>query len=152
MKRTALIAAAAIAAGLAAAPAQAQNNSQYHGMWTCNFTYTELDQQGNRKSGFVRHYQIQVNPNNTYQVQGYTPGVYGNDPFQSQGQWTVEQGFFSAKGPEYGPNVLPGMQFMMGAQLQNGELTMRHEQKDPNGQWIMNRMMSQCQRGGQQGW
>lgn len=152
MNRNALIS-AALAAFAIATPAHAQNNSQYHGMWTCNSTYTELDQWGNRKSGFVRYYQIQVNPDGSYQAQGYTPGVYGNDPFQSQGQWKVEQGFFSATGPEYGPNVLPGMVFMMGAQLQNGELTMRYEQKDPSGTWIMNRSLTQCQRGGgQQGW
>lgn len=132
MKRSALIiAAAAIALGVAAVPATAQNNSQFHGMWSCNSTYTELDQQGNRKSGFVRYWQIQVNANNTYQVQGYTPGVYGNDPFQSQGQWKVEQGFFAAEGSEFGPNVLPGMKFMMGGTVQNGELSSRYDMKDP---------------------
>lgn len=85
MKRTALTA-AAIAIGLATAPAHAQDNSQYHGMWNCNSTYTEFDQWGNRKSGFVRYWQIQVNANSTFQVQGYTPGVGGNVPFQSEGQ------------------------------------------------------------------
>lgn len=154
MKRTALITAAAIAFGLTATPAVAQGgNSQFHGMWSCNMTYTELDQQGNRKSGFARFYQIQINADSTFQVQGYTPGVYGNEPFQSQGQWKVDQGFFLADGPEYGPNVLPGMKFIMGAQLQDGQLTSRYEMKDPNGQWIMNRSLMQCQRGGgQQGW
>jgi hypothetical protein len=147
MKRTALITAAAIAIGLTAASAVAQGgNSQFHGMWNCNMTYTELDQQGNRKSGFVRYWQIQVNANNTFQVQGYTPGVYGNDPFQSQGQWKVEQGYFAAEGPEFGPNVLPGMKFMMGGTIQNGELSQRYDMKDPSGTWVMNRSLSACQR------
>lgn len=148
MKRTALITAAAVAIGLAATPAIAQGgNNQFHGMWSCNSTYTELDQYGNRKSGFSRFYQIQVNANNTYQVQGYTPGVYGNEPFQSQGRWSVDnEGNFLARGPEQAQNGLPGMEFIMGAQMQDGQLTMRYEMKDPNGQWIMNRSLMQCQR------
>lgn len=146
MKRTAVIAAAVLAAGLAATPAHAQNNSQFHGMWSCNSTYTELDQQGNRKSGFSRFYQIQINANGTYQAQGYTPGVYGNDPFQSQGQWKIEQGALLADGPEYGPSVLPGMKFIMVGQMQDGQLTSRYDMKDPSGTWIMNRSLMQCQR------
>lgn len=147
MKRTALINAAAIALGLTAAPAVAQGgNAQFHGMWSCNSTYTELDQQGNRKSGFSRFYQIQINANGTFQVQGYTPGVYGNDPFQSQGQWKVDQGALLADGPEYGPNVLPGMKFIMVGQLQDGQLMSRYDMKDPSGTWIMNRSLMSCQR------
>lgn len=147
MKRTALITAAAIALGLTAAPAVAQGgNAQFHGMWSCNSTYTELDQQGNLKSGFSRFYQIQINANGTFQVQGYTPGVYGNDPFQSQGQWKVDQGALLADGPEYGPNVLPGMKFIMVGQLQDGQLMSRYDMKDPSGTWIMNRSLMSCQR------
>lgn len=146
MKRTALIAAAALAACLAATPAHAQNNSQFQGMWSCNSTYTELDQQGNRKSGFSRFYQIQINADGTYQAQGYTPGVYGNDPFQSQGQWKIDQGALLADGPEFGPNVLPGMKFIMVGQMQDGQLTSRYDMKDPSGTWIMNRSLMQCQR------
>lgn len=145
MKRT-ILTAAAIAMGLAATPAHAQNNSQFHGMWSCNSTYTELDQQGNRKSGFSRFYQIQINSNGTYQAQGYTPGVYGNDPFQSQGQWKIDQGALLADGPEFGPNVLPGMKFIMVGQMQDGQLTSRYDMKDPSGTWIMNRSLMQCQR------
>jgi hypothetical protein len=147
MKRTALITAAAIALGLSASPAIAQGgNAQFHGMWSCNSTYTELDQQGNRKSGFSRFYQIQINSNGTYQAQGYTPGVYGNDPFQSQGQWKIDGGALLADGPEYGPNVLPGMKFIMVGQLQDGQLMSRYDMKDPSGTWIMNRSLMSCQR------
>jgi hypothetical protein len=88
----------------------------------------------------------QINGDGSFQAQGYTPGVYGNDPFQSQGQWKVEQGFFMANAPEYGPNVLPGMKFMMGGEIKNGELSSRYDMKDPSGTWIMNRSLMACQR------
>ncbi len=126
MKRTALISAAAIAAGLAAAPAHAQTN--YAGQWACQISHQQNNSQGGYYSGWHRNLVINVSPNGQYEAQGTETGMSGTQRFQSQGSWNTDSGLFSAQGPEQKENpVVGGLDmgwFMLLAKMDPGNRTM----------------------------
>ncbi len=139
----AIAAAVTAAASLSAAPAMAQQ--AFTGMWNCQSTYTELNQQGGRTSGWSKQYQIIFNSNYTYQAQGQMAAANGYSQFRSQGNWQYQGNAIMARGPEQSSDGT-GLMFMFSATLQGGQLTMRYEQPDPTGSWVMNRSLTQCQR------
>ena len=138
--------AAAMAAGcLIGAPALAQQGGPV-GQWRCQQTYGEYNPQGQRTSGWTREFVIAVYPNGAYQAQGQEAGVSGVSQFQSQGQWQFQQGAFSARGQMQDSSGFPGL-FGFVAQVEaNGTMRLDYPQRDPSGQWVMNRSMVMCQR------
>src|SRR5690606_28420944 len=68
------------------------------GQWSCQQTYTEFDQRGNRTSGHTTEYVLAVQAGGQYQVNGTIWGGIGGTPFQGNGQWQVQNGHFLANG------------------------------------------------------
>lgn len=122
------------------------------GQWHCQFTYSELDPRGNRSSGFVREFGLVAHPDGSYVAQGTEAGVAGHTQFQSFGEWQMVDGVYLSLRGNYASNSpynLPGMMFMMLAQLvDNSTLMLNHEQAEPGGRYIMNRTLVQCRRQG----
>lgn len=120
------------------------------GQWLCHFTYSELDQRGNRISGFVREFGLVAHPDGTYVAQGTEAGIAGYSQFQSFGQWQMVDGVYLSVRGNYqsdSPYNLPGMMFMMLAQLvDNSTLMLNHQQAEPAGRYVMNRTLVQCRR------
>jgi hypothetical protein len=144
----ALAAGLAAAAALTAGPAAAQV-SPHVGQWACQMTYTELNPNGSRQSGWVRQFALAVYPNGQYQVQGTMAGAGGYSQFRSQGQWQSQGAQFMARGPEQSNDMMgiPSM-FIMVATLNGGMMTSSYEQPDPSRSYVMNRSLTQCQRQG----
>ena len=118
------------------------------GQWACQFAYTELDQFGNRKSGFVEEYMIAVHANGSFEAQGMTAAANGYNQFQSQGQWQQTQGQgFMAQGDAHRTSGL-SQPFMIVATLAPDGMTMMnsYEQPDPSGRYAMNRSNTYCER------
>jgi hypothetical protein len=125
--------------------------SKHPGQWACQMTYTDLDAQGNRTSGFTREYMLAIQPDGMFEAQGTTSGAAGNHQFYSQGQWQAQGDDLSAQGMEQSddPYAIPGMMFVFAGTLQpDGTMAYRYEQPDPNQQYIMNRTLYYCERRG----
>ena len=137
-----------VIAGLAGVqPALAQQ--QYVGTWGCEFTYTEMNQFGQRTSGHTRQYLIAIYPNGSFEAQGQMGSAMGYQPFQSQGQWQVDEqsGKLMAQGQEYiGGMPSPGAFVMMGGVDPDGAFRNAYEQVDPSNSYVMNRQLYFCQR------
>ena len=121
------------------------------GQWGCQFSYTELDQGGNRTSGYGREFIIALNPDGNYYTEGTEMGIGSTFQFRSQGQWQSQGNSVSAQGSEESNNPMgiPGMQFFFSATLEaNDMLMLTYEQPDPSQSYVMNRSITQCQRQG----
>lgn len=119
------------------------------GQWACQMSYTELDQFGNRKSGFVREYMLAVFADGSYQAGGTQAAADGYTQFQSQGTWQSQGGQFIAKGPERSTGLYVGpSMFMLVSNLSPDGMSMllNYEQPDPNGIYVMNRTNNYCER------
>jgi hypothetical protein len=145
--------AAIVAMLISAAPAHAQTFSQspqLEGTWQCEMTYTELNQQGQRTSGYVKQYMMGVYPGGGLEAQGNYVGIGGPTQFQVQGQWKFEQGHFIAQAQgmqqsQFGS--MPELFMMMGQPGADGRtMSFSYEQPDPSGTYVMNRQLYACQR------
>lgn len=141
--------AAGVAAGLLAATAPVLG--QFEGTWQCQMTYTELDQQGQRTSGYIKQYMMGVYAGGGLEAQGSYTGIGGATQLQVQGQWKVEQGHFMAQAQgmqqsQWGS--MPEMFIMLGLPGPDGNtMSYNHEQRDASGSYVMNRQLYACQRG-----
>jgi hypothetical protein len=143
------LAAVLTAAGSSAALAQ---NASPVGQWGCNMTFTELNQFGNRTSGYAQEYRIAVYQNGTFDVGGTTMGVSGYSQFQGQGQWQLQQNVFIAQGQAQEQSsfgIMPTMFMMLGTlSPDGGGMSFTNESPDPSGTYIMSRSHYLCQRQG----
>lgn len=130
--------------------ASAPSAAQFEGTWQCEMSYTELDQQGQRTSGFVKQYRMGVYPGGGIEAQGSYTGIGGPTQFQVQGQWKVEQNHFiaEAQGMQQSQwGTMPEMFIMMGLPGPDGRtMSFSYEQRDPSGSYVTNRQLYACQR------
>ncbi|MFD1252378.1 hypothetical protein DEVEQU_03737 [Devosia equisanguinis] len=124
--------------------------AQFEGNWQCEMTYTELNQQGQRTSGYVKQYVMGVYPGGGMEAQGAYVGIGGQTQFQVQGQWKVDQGHFMAQAQgmqqsQFG--TMPEMLIMLAQPGADGRtMSYNYEQRDPSGSYVMNRQLYACQR------
>jgi hypothetical protein len=146
--RTVITAAVAALSLTTAAPALAQS-SPHVGQWSCQFSYTELNPDGSRQSGFVRQFQIALYPNGTYQAQGTMSGAAGHSQFRSQGQWRAQGQAVMAQGQEESTASMgiPSIFGFTAILNPGGGMSASYEQPDPSRRYVMNRSITQCQRG-----
>ena len=86
--------------------AQAQQQFQGAGptgQWQCQMSFSELNQRGQRTSGFTQEFTMNVQQNGQFYAQGMMNAVPYPTQFQSQGQWQVQGGMFGAQGTSTGP-------------------------------------------------
>jgi len=125
--------------------------AQLEGSWQCEMTYTELNPQGQRTSGYVKQFVMGVYAGGGLEVQGSYTGIGGVTQFQVQGQWKVDQGHFMAQAQgmqqsQWG--TMPEMFVMLGLPSPDGSsMSYNHEQRDPSGSYVMNRQLFACRRG-----
>jgi hypothetical protein len=122
------------------------------GQWTCQTSYTELDQSGNRTSGYVQEFAMTVAPEGALSVGGTTLGAAGAVQFQGTGSWTLEKTFFNGKATiqdnsSFGsiPLDLYVLGTLEGSALR---ISSSNETRDPTGTYVAVRMHSVCERPG----
>lgn len=136
------------AAGLLAATYPAL--AQFEGTWRCEMTYTEMNAQGQRTSGYVKQFMMNAYAGGGLDAQGSYMGIGGPTQFQVSGQWKVDQGHFMAQAQgmqqsQWG--TMPEMFIMLALPGPDGRtMSFTYEQPDPSGRYVMNRQLYACER------
>ncbi len=130
--------------------AQAQSNP-VAGNWQCGMSYTEFNRDGSRNSGFTEQFNLYLQPDGNFGLEGMQMGIGGSWQYQGQGTWqygNTQQGIgVGGKGVRTDPTFgqAPwGFAAYLGPQGQN--LYQQHDVPQPNGQGIQARTIIQCQR------
>lgn len=140
---------AALFAVMAAASVALAQPAGHIGQWACQMTYTELDRQGNRTSGFTRDYRMAVRADGSFEAIGSIAGAAGYHQFRSRGTWQSQGPSMIARGLEQtsDPWQMPGIDFVFTGTLQSdGTISYRYEQLDPYQQYVMVRTLYYCER------
>lgn len=130
----------------------ANAQQQFLGQWSCEHSYTEYNNNGNRTSGFTMAFGAVIQPDGSFYAEGQEQSIMGVMPFQAQGGWFIENGprgpLLSARGQRNGPSGVSPFGFI-GFMGPNNRV-LYHNQDIPNPQTggLMSRSSTECYRTG----
>ncbi|MGB7242863.1 MAG: hypothetical protein WBC93_12350 [Sulfitobacter sp.] len=147
LKRSALAIASTFLPGI-----EAHAQQQFLGQWYCEFSYTEYNNSGKRSSGFTMVFGTVIQSDGSFYAEGQEQSIMGNQPFQAQGRWFIENGsrgpLFNARGQRSGPSGISPFGYI--GFLGPDNRVLYHNQDIPNPQTgrIMSRSSTECTRTG----
>ena len=133
-----------------AAQAQQQSGNPYQvgpaGQWQCQTSFTEMNQRGQRTSGFTQQFVMNVQQNGQFFAQGMMNAVPYPTQIRVQGQWRVQDGVFGAQGMM--PTEMGQMPWMVAGQLQGNTIQMNQEAPSQYTRGGKARSIVMCQKAG----
>lgn len=116
------------------------------GQWQCQMSFSEINQRGQRTSGFTQEFVMNVQQGGQFQAQGMLNAVPYPTQFQAQGQWRVQQGVFGAQGMSNGP--MGQSPWMVAGQLQGNVIQSNFESPSQFNRGGKARSIVMCQKAG----
>ena len=116
------------------------------GQWQCQMSFTELNQRGQRTSGFTQEFVLNVQQGGQFYSQGIMNAVPYPTQFQAQGQWMVQDGVFGAQGTGF--DGMSQMPWAVAGQLQGNMIQSNYESPSQYNRGGRARSIVLCQKSG----